>query len=339
MRFNLSFKLIFGDKCAIIIVNYFRKEEFKMPINIPSDLPAYNTLISENIFVMPKEKAMRQDIRPLKAAIFNLMPTKIETETQLLRLLSNTPLQVDITLLRTATHTSKHTAAEHLDTFYKTFDEISHEYYDALIITGAPVERYDFEDVSYWDELCGIMEWSKSHAFSTVHICWGAFAGLYYHYGIKKHNLDRKMFGVFPHKVTDVNHPLTKGFDDVFYAPHSRHSEVKSQDILDNPKLSLLAYSDLAGPYIIADKTNRQIFITGHGEYDRDTLKNEYFRDISKGIAYVPLPYNYFPEDNPALMPKFTWRGTASLMYSNWLNFCVYQETPYNLEDLEPLVI
>ncbi len=310
-----------------------------MPINIPSDLPAYNTLINENIFVMPREKAIKQDIRPLKVAIFNLMPTKIETETQLLRLLSNTALQVDITLLRTATHTSKHTAAEHLDTFYKTFDEIKDEYFDALIITGAPVEQYDFEDVNYWDELCVFMEWSKYHAFSTVHICWGAFAGLYYHYGIKKYTLPQKMFGVFPHKLNVKKHPLLKGFDDIFYVPHSRHSEVKMEDIINHPKLNLLSYSDMAGVYIAADKTNRQIFITGHGEYDRDTLKKEYFRDIEKGLKNVPLPFNYFPDDDPENKPKFTWRGAASLMYSNWLNFCVYQETPFNLEEMPPLEI
>ncbi len=310
-----------------------------MPINIPTDLPAFNTLVSENIFVMSSEKAMKQDIRPLRVAIFNLMPTKIETETQLLRLLSNTPLQVDITLLRTATHISKNTAAEHLLTFYKTFDEIEHEYFDALIITGAPVELYEFEDVNYWDELCGIMEWSKSHAFSTVHICWGAFAGLYYHYGIKKHTLKEKMFGVFPHKVNALNHPLLKGFDDVFFAPHSRHSEVKIEDIENHPKLTLLAYSEMAGAYICADRTNRQIFITGHGEYDRDTLKKEYMRDVEKGLDNVRLPYNYFPDNNPENLPEFTWRGTASLMYSNWLNFCVYQETPYDLSKMEPLKI
>lgn len=310
-----------------------------MPINIPSNLPAYNTLLNENIFVMPQERSAGQDIRPLKAAIFNLMPTKIETETQLLRLLSNSPLQVDITLLRTETHTSKNTAADHLLTFYKTFSEIKDEFFDALIITGAPVEKYDFEDVNYWDELCSIMEWSKSHAFSTIHICWGAFAGLYYHYGIKKYNLDKKMFGVFPHKLNVENHPLMKGFDDIFYVPHSRHSEVKLKDILSEPRLQLLAYSDIAGVYAVSDITNRQIFITGHGEYDRETLKNEYLRDVGKGLSDVPLPYNYFPDDNPELLPLYTWRGTASLMYSNWLNFCVYQETPFNLSDMKPLII
>lgn len=310
-----------------------------MPINIPSGLPAYNILQNENIFVMPSERALTQDIRPLRAAIFNLMPKKIETETQLLRLMSNTPLQVDITLLRTETHTSRHTAAEHLDTFYKTFDEIKDEYFDALIITGAPVEKFDFEDVTYWDELCDIMEWSKSHAYSCLHICWGAFAGLYYHYGIQKVNLDRKMFGVFPHKFANPNHPMFKGFDDVFYVPHSRHSAVNIDDIRDCPKLTLLAYSDIAGMYAAADKTGRQIFITGHGEYDRDTLKNEYLRDQAKGLTDVGLPYGYFPDDDPEQTPPFVWRAAASLMYSNWLNFVVYQETPFDITKIPPLKI
>ena len=310
-----------------------------MPINIPSELPAYQTLLDENIFVMPSEKALRQDIRPLKAAIFNLMPKKIETETQLLRLMSNTPLQVDITLLRTETHTSRHTAIEHLDMFYKTFDEIKDEYFDALIITGAPVEKYEFEDVTYWDELCMIMEWSKAHAFSCLHICWGAFAGLYYHYGIQKRTLERKMFGVFPHKIAVDNHPLFKGFDDIFYVPHSRHSEVLVEDIKNCPKLKLLSYSDMSGFYCACDVTGRQIFITGHGEYERDTLKNEYLRDMNKGLTDVGLPYGYFPDDDPEKIPPYVWRTSASLMYSNWLNFCVYQETPFDLTKMEPLVI
>ncbi|MBR5090336.1 MAG: homoserine O-succinyltransferase [Ruminiclostridium sp.] len=310
-----------------------------MPINIPSDLPAYQTLIDENIFVMPSEKALKQDIRPLRAAIFNLMPKKIETETQLLRLMSNSPIQIDITLLRTETHISRHTAADHLANFYKTFDEIKDEYFDALIITGAPVEKYEFEDVTYWDELCMIMEWSKFHAFSCVHICWGAFAGLYYHYGIQKRNLDRKMFGVFPHRLAVDNCLLFKGFDDIFYVPHSRHSEVTAESIESCPKLKLLAYSDIAGVYAVSDITGRQIFITGHGEYERDTLKNEYLRDLNKGLTDVGLPYGYFPDDDPEKTPPYVWRASASLMYSNWLNFCVYQETPYDISKIEPLVI
>ncbi len=309
-----------------------------MPINIPNNLPAYRTLVNENIFVMSHAKASVQDIRPLKIAIVNLMPTKIETETQLMRLLSNTPLQVDITLIRTETYLSKNTSEEHLITFYTTFDEVHEEYYDALFITGAPVEHLEFEEVSYWNELCRIMEWSKSHAFSTVHICWGAFAGLYYHYGIQKHILPEKLSGIFPHRLNAVNHPLLKGFDDVFYVPHSRNTEVKLSDIENCGKLSLLSYSDIAGAYIIANNNNRQIFITGHAEYDRETLKNEYLRDKAKGLS-PKIPYNYFPGDNPEKTPAFTWRGHASLMYSNWLNLCVYQETPFDLRSIKPLEI
>ena len=310
-----------------------------MPINISSDLPAYKTLLDENIFVMAKQKAMQQDIRPLKIAIVNLMPTKIETETQLLRLLSNTPLQVDITLVRTATHMPKNTSAEHLYAFYKTFDDIKGDYFDAVMITGAPVELLAFEEVNYWQELCDIMEWTKSHVFCTVHICWGAYAGLYYHYGIDKKVLPEKMFGVFPHRTKVENHPLMKGFDDIFYVPHSRHTTVLAEDIEKTGKLIILADSEIAGVYLAADRTNRQIFITGHGEYDRDTLRNEYVRDLEKGLDNVPMPYNYFPDNNPEEMPKFKWRGTASLMYSNWLNFCVYQETPFDLTTLTPLDI
>lgn len=307
-----------------------------MPIKIPNNLPAFSTLVNENIFVTADEKASRQDIRPLKVAIVNLMPTKIVTETQLLRLLSNTPLQVDITLVKTETHNPKNTSQEHLVNFYTTFNQIKEQYFDALIITGAPVELLDFNSVHYWKELCDIMEWSKTHAFSTVHICWAAFAGLYYHYGIQKQVLDKKMFGIFPHKINAINHPLLKGFDDIFMVPHSRYTGVKMEDIETNPNLALLAYSDIAGAYIVADRTNRQIFITGHAEYDRNTLKDEYMRDVEKGIP-IEVPYNYFPDDNPKLTPHFTWRGHASLMYSNWLNFCVYQETPFDLTKLEPL--
>ena len=301
-----------------------------MPINIPAGLPAYNTLVSENIFVMSDDKAMTQDIRPLRVAIFNLMPTKIETETQLLRLLSNTPLQVDITLLRTATHISKNTAAEHLDAFYKTFDEIEHEFFDALIITGAPVELYDFEDVTYWDELCGIMEWSKSHAFSTIHICWGAFAGLYYHYGIQKHPLPEKMFGIFPHQGGYKRSILLRGFDDIFYVPHSRHTTVLREDIEAVPGLRILASSPQAGVYAVANKEGRQIFVTGHSEYDADTLNREYVRDKNLGLP-IHVPYNYFPNDDDTKPPMVTWRGHANLLFSNWLNYFVYQTTPYDI--------
>ena len=304
-----------------------------MPIKIPNDLPAFTTLSRENIFVMQSDRATGQDIRPLKIGIVNLMPTKIETETQLLRLLSNTPLQVDITLIYTETHLSKNTAHEHLQNFYTTFDKVKDKFFDGIFITGAPVEKLEFEEVNYWNELCHIMEWTKTHAFCTVHICWGAFAGLYYHYGVQKKLLDKKLFGVFPHKVIVRNHPLLNGFDDEFFVPHSRYTEVSISDIETIPQLEILAYSDEAGAYIIADRTDRQIFITGHAEYDRDTLKNEYLRDVDKGIE-IEVPKNYFPDNDPSRTPLISWHGHASLMYSNWLNFCVYQETPYDLRDL-----
>ncbi len=307
-----------------------------MPIRIPNDLPAFKTLSKENIFVMDGNRALGQDIRPLKIGIVNLMPTKIETETQLLRLLSNTPLQVDITLIYTETHIPKNTSLEHMKNFYTTFDEVKEEYFDGIFITGAPVEKLDFKEVSYWDEICRIMEWTKSHAFCTVHICWGAFAGLYYHYGLEKRLLPKKLFGVFPHRANAFNHPLMKGFDDIFYVPHSRYTEVRMEDIDKVRELAILAYSDEAGAYIVADRTNRQIFITGHAEYDRDTLKSEYLRDLERGIE-IDIPKHYFPDDNIKRTPPITWHGHASLMYSNWLNFCVYQETPYDLTKLQSL--
>lgn len=307
-----------------------------MPIRIPNDLPAFTTLSKENIFVMDGNRASGQDIRPLKIGIVNLMPTKIETETQLLRLLSNTPLQVDITLIYTETHIPKNTSLEHMKNFYTTFENVKEEYFDGIFITGAPVEKLDFEEVTYWHEICRIMEWTKSHAFSTVHICWGAFAGLYYHYGLKKRLLSEKMFGVFPHRANAFNHPLMKGFDDIFYVPHSRYTEVRMEDIDKVRELAILAYSDEAGAYIVADRTNRQFFITGHAEYDRDTLKAEYFRDLEKGID-IDIPKHYFPDDNVNRTPPITWRSHAGLMYSNWLNFCVYQETPYDLTKLKSL--
>ncbi|MCL2077593.1 MAG: homoserine O-succinyltransferase [Oscillospiraceae bacterium] len=308
-----------------------------MPINIPQNLPAFQTLSEENVFVISDERALRQDIRALEVAIVNLMPTKIETETQLLRLLSNTPLQVNITFIRTATHKSKNTSQEHMSTFYTTFEEIKGKYYDALFITGAPVELLPFEQVTYWNELCGIMEWSKINAYSTIHICWGALAGLYYHYGIEKRPLEKKLSGVYPQKVNVKNHPLFKGFDDIFNVPHSRYTEVSTEEIRKCPDLTLLALSELSGAHIIADKSGRQIFITGHPEYDRESLKNEYLRDLSKGIN-PDLPYNYFPGDDPEKEPFNSWGAHASLMYSNLLNFCVYQETPYLIEDIKPLV-
>lgn len=304
-----------------------------MPIKIANTLPAFTTLQNENIFVMKDDVASHQDIRPLRVAILNLMPKKIETETQILRLLSNTPLQVDIELIQTATHRSKNTSIEHLTKFYKTFDEIKDERFDALIITGAPVEQYKFEDVDYWQELCEIMKWSTTNVFCTMHICWGAYAGLYYHYGIPKHDLESKMFGVFPHRIEVQDHPLLKGFDEIFYVPHSRHTEVRRLDVERISMLKILTSSDMSGVHIIAEKHGRQFFITGHSEYDRLTLANEYFRDLDKGDK-IDLPYNYFPDNDPTKPPLFTWRCHANLMFSNWLNYCVYQKTPFDLKNL-----
>lgn len=299
-----------------------------MPINIPDSLPASRILEQENIFVMNEARAAHQDIRPLRIAILNLMPIKVETETHLLRLLSNSPLQVDIELLLTATHASKNTPTEHLLKFYKTFDDIKDQRFDGLIITGAPVEQLAFEDVDYWQELCSIMEWSKTNVYSTFHICWGAQAGLYYHYGIGKHPLDAKMFGIFTHYNLAPNHKLMRGFDETFVVPHSRHTGISQEDILAEPRLELLSYSDQAGPYLVADRGNRQIFVTGHSEYDRDTLANEYRRDLSKRME-IQLPEHYFPNDDPNRTVPHQWRSHAHLLYSNWLNYFVYQSTPF----------
>lgn len=304
-----------------------------MPIRIPTGLPARETLEGENIFVMNEFRASHQDIRPLKIAVLNLMPTKITTETQLIRLLSNSSLQIELTLLQTATHRSTHTSAEHMESFYKNFDEVKNDNFDGLIITGAPVENLDFGEVNYWDELCGIMEWSKTHVFSTLHICWAAQAGLYYHFGIPKHPLDHKMFGVFRHYVLNPKHPIVRGFDEEFLAPHSRHTEVREEDIAKVPELELIAKSDIAGPYIIAARNSRMLFVTGHSEYDFDTLSKEYFRDRDKGLD-IALPYNYFPGDDPEKRPPNLWRGHANLLFSNWLNYFVYQNTPYDLSEL-----
>lgn len=304
-----------------------------MPIRISKDLPAYSILMNENIFIMPIERAEHQDIRPLKILILNLMPKKIETETQLLRLLSNTPLQVDIELMHVTSHVSKNTSLNHLSTFYLTFNEVKDKKYDGLIITGAPVEQINYEEVDYWNEICEIMEWSKSHVFSSFHICWGAQAGLYYHYGIPKYALEKKMFGVFEHKLTAANSQLLKGFDDVFLVPHSRHTEIRTDDILKIPELRILSYSNIAGVNIVANKNGRQYFITGHSEYDRNTIADEYFRDIDKGLD-ISVPYNYFPNDDTNKIPPFRWSGHANLMFSNWLNYCIYQRTPYDLEKL-----
>ncbi len=305
-----------------------------MPICIPSGLPAYKTLVKENIFVMKGERAEHQDIRPLKILILNLMPKKIETETQMMRLLSNSPLHVNVKLLHVETHISKNTSLNHLSTFYITFKEIENERFDGMIITGAPVEQMDFDKVDYWDELCRIMEWSKTHVYSTIHVCWGAFAGLYYHFGIEKRPLEKKLFGVFKHRVLAENCPLLRGFDDEFYVPHSRYTEVWKEDIESNTSLDIVTYSDDAGVHIISNKNGRQFFITGHSEYDRNTLAEEYFRDKEKGID-IDVPKNYFPNDDPAKAPVFQWRCHANLMFSNWLNYCVYQETPFDLNELD----
>ncbi|MBE6612630.1 MAG: homoserine O-succinyltransferase [Ruminococcaceae bacterium] len=304
-----------------------------MPIKIPAGLPAHETMERENIFVMTELRAEHQDIRPLKIAVLNLMPTKITTETQLIRLLSNSSLQIELTLLQTASHVAKHTSAEHMEAFYKNYYDIKHEKFDGLIITGAPVENLDFGDVDYWPELCEVMEWSKTHVFSTLHICWAAQAGLYYHYGVPKYPLDKKMFGVFEHSAVNPNHPIVRGFDEIFMAPHSRHTEVREEDILKVSELDLVAKSELAGPYIIAAKNARMLFVTGHSEYDFDTLANEYFRDVGKGLP-IEQPLNYFPGGDTTKRPPNVWRGHANLLFTNWLNYFVYQNTPYDLADL-----
>ncbi|MBQ2001360.1 MAG: homoserine O-succinyltransferase [Clostridia bacterium] len=305
-----------------------------MPIRIPNDLPAVKTLNDENIFVMTDTRATSQDIRPLKILVLNLMPKKIETETQLSRLLGNTPLQVELELIRTSTHQSKNTAAEHLLSFYKTFNEVKNQNFDGMIITGAPVEHLEFEEVEYWDELCEIMEWSKKHVHSTFHICWGAQAGMYYHFGVQKQPLDKKMFGIFEHKVVYNNPILFRGFDDVFNVPHSRHTTVLREDIEKVPELKILAESDEAGVYAVMTENGKQIFITGHSEYDRDTLKNEYLRDVAANKP-IEIPKNYFPNDNPELPPIVKWRAHANLIYSNWLNYFVYQTTPFDLGEIK----
>lgn len=304
-----------------------------MPIKIPNDLPAVKTLNDENIFVMTETRAITQDIRPLKILLLNLMPKKIETETQLSRLLGNSPLQVDLELIHTKSHKSKNTSAEHLFAFYKTFDDVKHRTFDGMIITGAPVENMPFEQVEYWQELCEIMEWTKTHVHSTFHICWGAQAGLYYHYGINKYPLDKKMFGIFPHKVDYKKSILFRGFDDVFMVPHSRHTEVRAEDIKKVKDLKILSTSEEAGVYAVSTKKGKQIFITGHSEYDRDTLSQEYFRDLNENKP-IEIPKNYFPDDNPKKTPMVSWRSHANLLYSNWLNYFVYQTTPYDIDKI-----
>ena len=305
-----------------------------MPIKIPDNLPAFKTLAKENIFTITEDCAFHQDIRPLKIVILNLMPTKIDTETQLLRLLGNSPLQIDVVLLHPESHASKNISQEHLIKFYNTFDEIKDLKFDGMIITGAPIESVPFEEVDYWDELKKIMEWSVRNVYSTLHICWGAQAGLHYHYGIQKHKLDNKLFGVFKHKITKQNVKLLSGFDDEFYVPHSRYTEIRRVDIDKIDGLEIISESDESGIYIVFAKKGRQIFITGHSEYDPLTLKKEYDRDIANGIN-IDVPQNYYPQDDPTKTPVVKWRGHSSLLFSNWLNYYVYQETPYNLVYLE----
>jgi homoserine O-succinyltransferase len=302
-----------------------------VPVNIPHALPARRTLESENVFVMSEHRATHQDIRPLRIAILNLMPTKIDTETQLLRLLGNTPIQVRITLLHMESHDSRNTAGEHLDAFYATFDQVLDEKFDGLVITGAPIEQLPFEEVDYWPELCEVMDWSFEHVFSTLHVCWGAQAGLYRRHGIPKYPLDRKVFGVFQHQVLDPHSRILSGFDEVFPAPHSRHTETRADDIRAADGVELLAVSPEAGVYLAASADGRQLYVTGHPEYERYTLAAEYERDVARGLP-IDVPRNYYPDDDPTRPPRVTWRSHAFLLYANWLNYCVYQRTPFDLQ-------
>ncbi len=308
-----------------------------MPIRIPNDLPAAKTLAAENIFIMDENRAISQDIRPLEILVLNLMPTKIVTETQLARLLGNTPLQVNLELMQTASHEAKNTSKDHMFKFYTTFDKVQDKYYDGMIITGAPVEQIPFEQVEYWQELCQIMEWSRTHVYSTFHICWGAQAGLYYHYGIPKHDLAEKLFGVFPHRVERRSSMLMRGFDDTFMAPHSRHTAIYREDVERCSKLKILASSDQAGVYAISTEGGRQVFITGHAEYDANTLKAEYDRDKSQGLP-IKIPCNYYPDDDDTKAPVVTWRSHANLLYQNWLNYFVYQTTPYDISSIARII-
>ncbi len=305
-----------------------------MPIKIPNKLPAAKVLADENIFVMDEKRASTQDIRPLRIGILNLMPTKIETETQLARLLGNTPLQVEVELVQVSTHKAKNVSQEHMLAFYKTFDEIKDQKFDGFVITGAPVEKMEFEEVDYWEELCTIMEWTKTNVHSTFHICWGAQAALYYHYGIKKYPLKEKLSGVYRHKVVYKNPMLMRGFDDEFMVPHSRHTTVRIEDVKKCKEIKILSVSDKAGIYAAATEKGKQIFITGHSEYDRDTLKKEYLRDEAAGMN-PNVPENYFPDDDPTKDPIVTWRGHANLIYSNWLNYFVYQSTPFDITEIK----
>ena len=304
-----------------------------MPVKIPSSLPARTTLERENIFIMDEDRAAHQDIRALRVAILNLMPTKIATETQILRLLSNSPLQVEITLLHTASYESKNTDADHLINHYATFNDVKHEKFDGLIVTGAPVEQMPFEEVDYWNELTQIFDWAEANVESTFYICWGAQAGLYHRYGIPKYDLPKKMFGVFEHRLLNRTESLVRGFDDIFLAPHSRHTEIRRADIEKHPELQILAESDDAGVYIVGSRDGRRLYITGHSEYDPLTLKAEYDRDVNKGLP-IHVPKNYYPKDDPSQMPNVRWRGHANLLFSNWLNYYVYQVTPYDIDKI-----
>lgn len=304
-----------------------------MPIKIDNQLPAHKSLENENVFVMTEFRANNQEIRPIKIVLLNLMPTKITTETQILRLLGNSPLQVEVDLLHTATHNAKNISKEHLTKFYNTLDEIKHNRYDGMIVTGAPVEKMEFEQVDYWDELCTIFEWSKTHVYSTFNICWGAQAALYYKYGIKKYPTDKKVFGVFSHKALDTFHPIVRGLDDVFYVPHSRHTRIEMSDIAKVKDLQIISYSEEAGIHLLSDMDCRNFYTTGHSEYDRDTLKTEYLRDLNAGLD-IDIPKNYFPNDDVTKDPIVTWRSTANILFENWLNYFVYQKTPYDLSNL-----
>jgi homoserine O-succinyltransferase len=308
-----------------------------MPIRTQSNLPAKEILEQENIFVMDENRAMHQDIRPINIAIVNLMPLKEDTELQILRSLSNTPLQVDVSFVMPASHQATHTSMSHLNQFYQTFDEVKNKYFDGLIITGAPVEQMKYEEVDYWGEICSIMEWSNTHATSTLHLCWGAQAGLYYHYGIQKYDLDHKMFGVYRHHVMNRKIPLVRGFDDYFYAPHSRHTQIRTSDIEAQPDLTILAQSEEAGVFLAVNQSGSRIFVMGHPEYDRLTLDNEYNRDRSKGLP-IDLPLNYYPDDDPNQRPMLQWRSHGNILYANWLNYYVYQQTPYEFVDTEQVL-
>jgi len=317
------------ERLVVFYILHFRRE-FAMPIKIPDQLPSKHILESENIFVMTEHRAVHQDIRPLRLLFLNLMPTKIVTETQLLRKLSNTPLQIEVEFLQTLSHESKNVDPEHLASFYTSFDQVRNKHYDGMIITGAPVENLEFGDVDYWPELCEIMDWTSRNVYSTLHICWGAQAALYYHYGIQKYPIGPKLSGVFRHKVLNTQTPFFRGFDDEFFMPHSRYTEVLESEILAVPELELLSVSDEAGVFAVVSTDNRRVFVTGHPEYDADTLALEYFRDIEKGLP-IDIPKNYFPDDNPSATPFVYWRAHAQLMYSNWLNYYVYQSTPYDI--------